>query len=360
MPAFQQRLAARRQGADHAGLHRQRRARRHRAARSRRLRHLGQLLRRQAAARAGSRSGPTCPACSRRIRKSVSNARLLKSLDYDEAQEIASSGAKVLHPRCILPVKQYAIPLTVHATQLPELEGTVVTATGGDGGARVKAVCIKKGITLLSLETLGMWHQVGFLADAFAVFKDHGLSVDLVSTSETSVTVSLDPAANSLDSRALEALVTALSKLCRVEVIGPVRRGQPGRPQHPRHAAPAGRCARAVRGTAHLPGHAGGQRPQHHVRRRRGAGRPPRAPAARRHRLERAVRPRARARRGSRSTASARCCRPAGRPGGRTGATNCSASRTSTAARTSTTARPWSSPRSSCSASVASTASSTR
>src|SRR5512135_2608164 len=153
--------------------------------------------------------------------RQVPNARLLKSLDYDEAQEIASSGAKVLHPRCILPVKQYAIPLTVHATQLPELEGTVVTATGGDGGARVKAVCIKKGITLLSLETLGMWHQVGFLADAFAVFKQHGLSVDLVSTSETSVTVSLDPAANTLDNRTLEALIDDLAKLCRVEVIGP-------------------------------------------------------------------------------------------------------------------------------------------
>ena len=152
---------------------------------------------------------------------SVPNARLLKSLDYDEAQEIASSGAKVLHPRCILPLKHYAIPLSVHATHQPDLEGTVVTATGGDGGARVKAVCIKKGITLISMETLGMWHQVGFLADAFAVFKDHGLSVDLVSTSETSVTVSLDPAANTLDSRTLETLVTALSRLCRVEVIGP-------------------------------------------------------------------------------------------------------------------------------------------
>jgi diaminopimelate decarboxylase/aspartate kinase len=153
--------------------------------------------------------------------RSVSNARLLKSLDYDEAQEIASSGAKVLHPRCMLPVKQYAIPLSVHATQRPDLEGTVVTATGGDGGARVKAVCIKKGITLISMDTLGMWHQVGFLGDAFAVFKEHGLSVDLVSTSETSVTVSLDPAANTLDSRTLEALVTSLSRLCRVEVIGP-------------------------------------------------------------------------------------------------------------------------------------------
>jgi diaminopimelate decarboxylase/aspartate kinase len=153
--------------------------------------------------------------------RQVPNARLLKSLDYDEAQEIASSGAKVLHPRCILPVKQYSIPLTVHDTQHPDLSGTVVTATGGDGGARVKAVCTKKGITLISMDTLGMWHQVGFLADAFAVFKEHGLSVDLVSTSETTVTVSLDPAANSLDARALEALVSSLGELCRVQVIGP-------------------------------------------------------------------------------------------------------------------------------------------
>ena len=137
----------------------------------------------------------------------------------------------MLHPRCILPAKQYAIPLTIHATQFPELEGTVITTTGGDGGARVKAVCIKKGITLVAMETLGMWHQVGFLADAFAVFKEHGLSVDLVSTSETSVTVSLDPAANALDDATLEALMTDLSRLCRVELIGPCAAGEPGRPQ---------------------------------------------------------------------------------------------------------------------------------
>lgn len=153
--------------------------------------------------------------------RAVPGARLLKALDFDEAQEIASSGAKVLHPRCILPVKQYGIPLTVHATQMPDLIGTEVSAVGGEGGARVKAVCSKKGITLVAMETLGMWHQVGFLADAFAVFKKHGLSVDLVSTSETSVTVSLDPAANTLDSRTIEALITDLGTLCRVEVIGP-------------------------------------------------------------------------------------------------------------------------------------------
>lgn len=153
--------------------------------------------------------------------RSTPTARLLRHLHYDEAQEIATSGAKVLHPRCILPARQYRIPLHVYATQAPELEGTVLSAEGGEGGAQVKAVCTKKGITLVSLESPGMWHQVGFLADAFQIFKTHGMSVDLVSTSETNVTVSLDPAANTLDNTLLSALVTDLSRLCRVQVIGP-------------------------------------------------------------------------------------------------------------------------------------------
>lgn len=153
--------------------------------------------------------------------RSVPTARLLRALEYDEAQEIASSGAKVLHPRCIMPVKQYGIPLYVYATQTPKLEGTVITTHGGTDAAQVKAVTIKKSITLVSMETVGMWHSVGFLADAFQVFKDHGLSIDLVSTSETSVTVSLDPAANTLDKATLDALIVDLGKLCRVEIIGP-------------------------------------------------------------------------------------------------------------------------------------------
>jgi diaminopimelate decarboxylase/aspartate kinase len=153
--------------------------------------------------------------------RSTPTARLLRNLHYDEAQEIATSGAKVLHPRCILPARQYRIPLHVYATHAPELEGTVLSAEGADGGAQVKAVCTKKGITLVSLESPGMWHQVGFLADAFQIFKAHGMSVDLVSTSETNVTVSLDPAANTLDNTLLSALVTDLSRLCRVQVIGP-------------------------------------------------------------------------------------------------------------------------------------------
>ena len=153
--------------------------------------------------------------------RATPSARLLRTLHYDEAQEIATSGAKVLHPRCILPARQYGIPLHVYATQAPDLEGTVLTAEAGEGSAQVKAVCTKKGITLISLESPGMWHQVGFLADAFQVFKQHGMSVDLVSTSETNVTVSLDPAANTLDNTRVADLAADLGRLCRVQVIGP-------------------------------------------------------------------------------------------------------------------------------------------
>jgi len=153
--------------------------------------------------------------------RAVPTARLLRALHYDEAQEIASNGAKVLHPRCVLPVRQYRIPLHVYATQAPGLEGTVISASVADSAAQVKAIAIKKGITLVSMESPGMWHQVGFLADAFQVFKQHGLSVDLISTSETNVTVSLDPTANTLDARVIDRLTAALTALCRVQILGP-------------------------------------------------------------------------------------------------------------------------------------------
>jgi bifunctional diaminopimelate decarboxylase / aspartate kinase len=153
--------------------------------------------------------------------RAIPTARLLRALHYDEAQEIASNGAKVLHPRCVLPVRQYKIPLHVYATQAPGLEGTVIGADVADSAAQVKAIAIKKGITLVSMDSPGMWHQVGFLADAFQVFKEQGISVDLISTSETNVTVSLDPTANTLDPAALARLSAALGELCRVEILGP-------------------------------------------------------------------------------------------------------------------------------------------
>jgi diaminopimelate decarboxylase/aspartate kinase len=149
----------------------------------------------------------------------VGQARLLKHLDYDEAQEIASTGAKVLHPRCLEPARRHRIPLVIRCTPDPGAPGTRIGAEAADAGGRVKAVSVRRGVTLVSMETVGMWQQVGFLADAFACFKRHGLSVDLVSTSETCVTASLDDAANAISDAQLEALAHDLTALCRPRVI---------------------------------------------------------------------------------------------------------------------------------------------
>ena len=196
----------------------------------------------------------------------VPTARLLRALHYDEAQEIASNGAKVLHPRCVLPLRQYKIPLHVYATQAPGLEGTIVSANVADSAAQVKAIAIKKGITLVSMESPGMWHQVGFLADAFQIFKREGLSVDLVSTSETNVTVSLDPTANTLDSAALERLSAALAESVPRRDHRALRQFEPVGPQHSRDLARAGIGFRTVPGSENLPGDAGRERLEFHFR----------------------------------------------------------------------------------------------
>lgn len=150
---------------------------------------------------------------------SVPAARLLRLLSYNEALEIATSGGKVLHPRCIPPVRRYRIPISIHWTSRPEHQGTLISASPGDGGPRVKAISMKTGLTLVSMETMGMWQQVGFLADVFQVFRRYGISIDLVSTSETNVTVSLDPAANVLERDILDRLVHDLGSFCRAKVI---------------------------------------------------------------------------------------------------------------------------------------------
>ncbi|MEJ1096087.1 MULTISPECIES: bifunctional aspartate kinase/diaminopimelate decarboxylase [unclassified Pseudoxanthomonas] len=152
--------------------------------------------------------------------REVPDARLLTRLDYYEAQEIATTGAKVLHPRSIKPCRDAGVPMAILDTERPHLPGTSI-----DGGALtvpgVKAVSRRNGILLVSMEGIGMWQQVGFLADVFARFKKHGLSVDLIGSSETNVTVSLDPSENLLNTDVLAALSADLSEICRVKVIAP-------------------------------------------------------------------------------------------------------------------------------------------
>jgi diaminopimelate decarboxylase/aspartate kinase len=85
--------------------------------------------------------------------------------------------------------------------------------------SRVKAISGRTGVTLVSMETVGMWRRVGFLARAFRCFSEAGLSVDLVSTSESNVTVTLDKGTAPVDSHALSDLRRRLEQLCRVQIL---------------------------------------------------------------------------------------------------------------------------------------------
>ena len=81
------------------------------------------------------------------------------------------------------PVREGRVPLTIRDTNRPELSGTEIAATVIDAAPSIKAISSRNGLTLIAMESIGMWQQVGFLADIFEHFKRHGLSVDLVSTS---------------------------------------------------------------------------------------------------------------------------------------------------------------------------------
>ena len=149
------------------------------------------------------------------------HARLLKQLNYDEAQEIASMGAKVLHPNCLPPVRRAGIPMAVKYTCMPEHAGTLITKDSDEAAPPIKSIQAKPSITLIAMDTLNMWQQVGFLADIFDTFKRHGFSVDLLSSSEFNVTVSLDSNTKLRDRQALEALIADLNHFSRAKIIEP-------------------------------------------------------------------------------------------------------------------------------------------
>ena len=152
--------------------------------------------------------------------REVPDARLLTRLDYYEAQEIATTGAKVLHPRSLRPCRNSGVPMAILDTERPNLPGTSIDDAAAPVPG-VKAISRRNGIVLVSMEGIGMWQQVGFLADVFALFKKHGLSVDLIGSAETNVTVSLDPSENLISTDVLARLSEDLSQICRVKVIAP-------------------------------------------------------------------------------------------------------------------------------------------
>ena len=211
----------------------------------------------------------------------VPSARLLKRLNYHEAQEITTTGSGVVHPRAIRALRDSGIPIHLKSTMDLGSPSTVIEPNGTTGAPQVKAISWKGKVVLVSMETLGMWHEIGFLARAFAVFKEQGISVDLVSTSETNVTVSARLEGDAPGQG--EARGRKGGPLPVLPGAGhpAVHSRQPGREPDPGAAPPDGARDGGVRRTPDPSREPGGERPELHRRRGRGGNGSARAPAPR-------------------------------------------------------------------------------
>lgn len=145
-------------------------------------------------------------------------ARLLRQVDYAEALEMAASGARVIHSRCIRAASATDTPIMIRDIQLGEAEGTRISNEAA-GSIGVKAITCQHNMAVILLENLDTRHQVGFLAQVFEIFRRLGISVDLVTTSETTTTVAINQEANHLGANELGQLVSKLAERCSVSLF---------------------------------------------------------------------------------------------------------------------------------------------
>ena len=140
----------------------------------------------------------------------VKGSRLIEQIRFDEASELASFGAKVLHPNTIAPAVRLGIPVFVYNSRNPGGKGTRITF---DAPRRsVSAIAGKSGVTVVKVAAAKMLFARGFLRRVFDIFERNGVSVDVVATSEVSVSVTVD------DPSGLESLIVELATLGDVSV----------------------------------------------------------------------------------------------------------------------------------------------
>ncbi|WP_440210646.1 lysine-sensitive aspartokinase 3 [Actinobacillus pleuropneumoniae] len=149
----------------------------------------------------------------------VPNAQRIDTMAFNEAAEMATFGAKVLHPATLLPAVRSNIPVYVGSSKAPEQGGTWVTR---DPQPRptFRAIALRRNQTLLTLSSLSMLHAQGFLANAFAILAKHKISVDVITTSEVSVALTLDKtgSASSGADMLSKELLDELNAYCHVQV----------------------------------------------------------------------------------------------------------------------------------------------
>jgi len=139
-------------------------------------------------------------------------ARTIPVLSYEEAAELAYFGAKVLHPKTIKPAVDHGIPVRVCNTFEPSEIGTMVLAESGEAPNTIKSIAHKKNITILRITSARMLGAYGFMSAVFQAFDRHRTVIDVISTSEVSVALTLD------STNSLEQLVADLERLGDVEV----------------------------------------------------------------------------------------------------------------------------------------------
>jgi aspartate kinase len=144
----------------------------------------------------------------------VSEARPVARLSFAEASELAYFGARVLHPKTLIPAMERAIPVRVLNTARPDDPGSLITpaAEPADSSWRVKSIACKKDVTAVTIVSTRMLLAHGFLARVFEVFGRHHIVVDLVTTSEVSISVTVD------DPSRLESAIAELEGIGRIEV----------------------------------------------------------------------------------------------------------------------------------------------
>src|SRR5262245_8163755 len=144
----------------------------------------------------------------------VPEARPVPRLSFAEASELAYFGAKVLHPKTLLPAMERGIPVRVLNTARPDEPGSLIAPgdAAADSSWRVKSIACKKEVTAITIASTRMLLAHGFLARVFEIFGRHHVVVDLVTTSEVSISVTVD------DTSRLESVIADLEGIGRVEV----------------------------------------------------------------------------------------------------------------------------------------------
>jgi aspartate kinase len=153
----------------------------------------------------------------------IPEARVIERISYVEAAELAWFGAKVLHPKTIAPAVELGIPVRVLNTHNRESRGTLITEEGDGSAGGPRAIAVKRDIVVVHVTSSQMLGVHGFLARLFAVFEQLAISVDLITTSEISVSVTVDASdrlADLVERLTPFATVRVLDAQCIVAVVG--------------------------------------------------------------------------------------------------------------------------------------------